>query len=229
MIFTSGAYNGESTTGYLRNAEIMNPLFTSLINDANAAGNYGPIGVVFSDWVLTDSHKYGTTTYNVQGVNIVPAIIENNFHYAADFVLDDELFADGAEDAYDVFEGKEYFMRNIGTGKLLSCGGRYGTHATCADYGIRITPSWVSNDNTYVLKTTFAQWGNPGCLGSDAYIDNTGLHYFSIKYAGQENTFYFTFEDGGSTKALTATPNSGWVDGTSILISTMVIQCRSGK
>lgn len=211
FIFTSGAYGEEKTKGYLANATTTNPLLTNLINTAT---QHGPTGVVFSDWVLTDSHTYSGTTYATMGIPLVTSIIENNFSYAEEFILDDELFADGAEDAYDVFEGKEYFMRNIGTGKLLSCGGKYGTHATCADYGIRITPSWSSNDNTYVLKTTFAQNGNPGCLGSDAYIDNTGLHYFSLKYAGQDNTFYFTFEDGGNTKALTATPNSGWVDGT---------------
>lgn len=201
MIFTSGAYAGENTKGYLKNAEYTNPHLTSLLNNAETSG---PTGIVFSDWVLTDSHKYSTTTYSTQGIGLVSAIIENNFKYIGNYILDDELFASDPDSNVDLFEGKEYFLRNIATGQYLSAGADWGTHASVDGQGIRITPIYDNFQDTYQLKTTFRQGAVDNFIGSNCYVDNTEGNSFKAEYTGNGNIFYFTFLEGGVTKALTA-------------------------
>lgn len=67
------AYTGSTSTsdGYKANSAVTAPVLMDCMNN-----NPGPAGVVLADYVLTS-----TTTYN--GVELVDAIIKNNFEYLA--------------------------------------------------------------------------------------------------------------------------------------------------
>lgn len=214
MIFTSGAYEGENTKGYLKNATHTNPLLTSLLRTDE---NVGPTGVVFSDWVLTDSHD----SYATMGVDLVPAIIENNFRYIDRFILDDELFNENPDLNVDLFEGKEYFMRNVGTGQFLTAGANWGTHVSIGDLPVKITPLFMQINNTYALKTTFRLGNTDNFIGLDAqgeyYVDRPSGTEFRAVYTGKGNTFYFVADD--SNKALAAISVGGFADGTQYFVN----------
>lgn len=66
-----------------------NPWLTGLINGSEVKG---PVGIVFSDWVLADRHTCRDVEYEVKGNDLMTAIIENNSGYIDRFILDDELF-----------------------------------------------------------------------------------------------------------------------------------------
>ena len=210
MIFTSGAYEGENTKGYLKNATHTNPLLTSLLRTDE---NVGPTGVVFSDWVLTDSHD----SYATMGVDLVPAIIENNFRYIDRFILDDELFNENPDLNVDLFEGKEYFMRNVGTGQFLTAGADWGTHTAIGNFPIRVTPSFIKVTNTYTFKTTFRQGNVDNFIGSNYFVDNSNGQEFKAVYTGNGNIYYFVAD--GANEAMTAMPVSGYADGTEYIVN----------
>lgn len=203
VIFTSGAYNGENTNGYLKNATYMNPFFTDLIQNSTVKG---PTGTVFSDWVLVDEHSGNA----VKGVNLVSAIYLNNFDYVADYILDDELF--GAANAENYWEnGKEYFLQNRETGLFLSSGADWGTHAVLNDAPIRLTLVYDENNNTYALRTT---QGASGGLGANYYVDNGTPAEFS---AQREGDGYFSFHLDGKAMSAITTGNT-YADGTVYLV-----------
>ena len=209
MMFTSGAYKGENTDGYLRNATYTNPHFTSMLRTAQQNGASGPTGAVFSDWVLTDSHSGNAT----MGVDLVPAIYENNFYYIKDFMLDDELFS--ASDAESYWEdGCHYFMRNVGTGELLSAGADWGTHAVLGRYGIRITPVFDAANNLYSLHTTFTQGGAGNGIGDNYYVDNVSPAEFTATHVGGGH-FVFTLDDRAMGAARTG---NTYADGTEYIV-----------
>lgn len=209
MMFTSGAYKGENTDGYLRNATYTNPHFTSMLRTAQQNGASGPTGAVFSDWVLTDSHSGNAT----MGVDLVPAIYENNFYYIKDFILDDELFS--ASDAESYWEdGCHYFMRNVGTGELLSAGADWGTHAVLGRYGIRITPVFDAANNLYSLHTTFTQGGAVNGIGDNYYVDNVSPAEFTATHVGGGH-FVFTLADRAMGAARTG---NTYADGTEYIV-----------
>ncbi|MDE6831370.1 MAG: hypothetical protein K2J07_01370, partial [Muribaculaceae bacterium] len=145
FIFTSGAYGGENTNGYKKNAAQTNPYFTNLIKTATKKG---PTGIVMSDWVLTDN-------YDAKGVELVPTIVYNNFDYITDYILDDELFAQSDVEHENMWDdSKWYFLRNIGTGDFLSAGEWWGTHAVTAAHGIKVRPVINKEDGMYAFGTT---------------------------------------------------------------------------
>lgn len=214
MIFTSGAYDGENTKGYLKNATYTNPHFTSLLRTAQQNGQSGPTGTVFSDWVLTDSHD----GYDTKGVELVPAIYENNFYYIKDYILDDELFKNsGGENLWE--EGRQYFMRNVATGELLSAGADWGTHAALGKYGIRITPAFDQSNNVYALNTTFTQGGVLNGIGENYFVDNTSPAQFSAKRVGSG---YYMFTRGAMALGAVAASNT-YADGTTYLVDGVAI------
>ena len=209
FIFTSGAYGGENTKGYLSNATTTNPLLTNLINTAT---QHGPTGVVFSDWVLTDSHTYSGTTYATMGIPLVTSIIENNFSYAEEFLLDDELFADDPTSNIDIFEGKTFFMRNVGTGLFLTAGANWGTHAALGEVGIRITPTYDSANKTYTLATSLGG-GNIGWDGGGWYVDwaGSGMEFKPV-YSGQGTAYAMLATIDGAEKAMTPVAVDGFLN-----------------
>ncbi|MDE6339688.1 MAG: hypothetical protein K2K97_07880, partial [Muribaculaceae bacterium] len=170
IIFTSGAYGGENTSGYKKNAAETNPYFTNLIK---TAAKKGPTGIVLSDWVLTDN-------YSAQGVALVPAIIDNNFDYISDYILDDILFA--KPDAEKYWEdGKEYFLRNVGTGEFLSVGATWGTRAAMSsNEGLPVKLKFNEDDGTYYIQTSLNSNGM-GYDGAGYYMDYGNLEPFEAK------------------------------------------------
>lgn len=215
MTFTSGAYtvnqsgiNKENTKAYLENATHINPLFTNLVKNADKKG---PTGIVFSDWVLIDSHD----GYATMGVELVPTIIYNNFDYIDQYILDDELFAEEAENIWE--DGKEYFIRNVATGELLSAGADWGTHAVLNKYGIRITFVYDKNNNAYQLKTSLINdgSGNNGGISSEYYVDNPSPALFKAHREGQ-GRFSFSLGDQYMTAV---THSNTYADGTVYLIN----------
>lgn len=196
LIFTSGAYGGENTSGYKKNAAVTNPLFTGLIKSATKKG---PTGIVLSDWVLTDN-------YNAQGVELVPTIIYNNFDYISDYILDDELFTDDDVEYENIWDdSKWYFMRNVGTGDFLSAGQWYGTHAATAPHGIKVRLVFSKSTGEYAIGTTLNRSSlTSAALGKDCYVDNTNdWRYFKVTHLGG-GKYSFTYDDNGTTKTLAA-------------------------
>ena len=195
MMFTSGEGTTSGQKGYLGNAQITHPLLIGLINNAEQSG---PTGIVLSDWVLVDSHEYSGTTYNTQGAAVVTAIIENNFKYIKEFILDDELFTDGIPEIPEAnsISGKEYFFRNVATGQFLSSGADWGTRSIIADQGIRIKPLYSRLDGNYMLSTTMRQHGEyvPNFLGPDLYVDNSSFLPVNFVPAGTPDTYYITYK-----------------------------------
>ena len=192
MCFTSGALYNENRTGYAQNATHTNPHLTNLIKQSAAEGKAGPTGIVLSDWVLTD--KYGN--YETKGVDLIPAIIYNNFDYISEFILDDELFSGNLETAETFWDlNTQYIFRNKATGKFLSAGANWGTHAVLGDVPIRITPRFDASTGMHTLLTTFRQGNTVNYLGANAYIDNSEPCLLKVKMVG-EKTFTFTREDG---------------------------------
>lgn len=215
MCFTSGEYAGSGTKAYLNNAIHTNP---HLINLINTSEKKGPIGIVFSDWVLTQSHNYKDVDYKTDGVDLVNAIIENNFYYINNFILDKDLFV--PIDRTSLWDDqKQYFVKNIGSNLLLSSGGTWGTHATAANYGIRVTPCYDKFTDTYTFATT---QGN-GYVGMDGektfYVDFAPATEFKVnKTDGDNDVYSFTFDMDGVKKAFTAEAVSGWLDGTQYMV-----------
>lgn len=192
MCFTSGALYNENRTGYAQNATHTNPHLTNLIKQSAAEGKAGPTGIVLSDWVLTD--KYGN--YETKGVDLIPAIIYNNFDYISEFILDDELFSGNLETAETFWNlNTQYIFRNKATGKFLSAGANWGTHAVLGDVPIRITPRFDASTGMHTLLTTFRQGNTVNYLGANAYIDNSEPCLLKVKMVG-EKTFTFAREDG---------------------------------
>lgn len=205
MIFTSGAYNGENTNGYLKNATYTNPYFTNLIKNAEKKG---PTGIVFSDWVLTDSHNGNAT----MGVELVPTIFLNNFDYVSEYMLDDELFSSAeVENFWE--DGKEYFIRNVATGKFISAGANWGTHAVLNDDPLRLKLIYDQNNNVYNISSSLSNNGTTAGIGLDEfneyYIDFPTLTNFTVK---RESAGIFSFCNGSS--ALSYTEVNGFIDGT---------------
>ena len=208
MCFTSGALYNENRTGYAQNATHTNPHLTNLIKQSVADGKAGPTGIVLSDWVLTD--KYGN--YETKGVDLIPAIIYNNFDYISEFILDDELFSGNLETAETFWDvNTQYIFRNKATGKFLSAGANWGTHAVLGDVPIRITPRFDNTTGMHSLLTTFRQGNTVNYLGANAYIDNSEPCLLKVKMVG-DKTYTFAREDGTMLTAVTA--DQVYADGT---------------
>ena len=201
MCFTSGEYTS-GRTGYANNASYTNPLLTQLIKESEVKG---PAGIIFSDWVLTDS--YGS--YQTKGVELIPTIINNNFDYISEFILDDELFAQMDVEAF-WDNGKQYFMRNVGTGNFLSAGRDWGTHAALNKYGIKVSPV-MEEDGSYTINTTLnnSSSTNGGALGEDMYVDNPTPAHFTVTHMGGGK---FVFTKGGKNLAAANEAETGFQD-----------------
>lgn len=232
MIFTSGEYKLEyqgekkasGQSAYLRNATFTNPLLTQLINDATESG---PTGMVFADWVLLDKFTYSNIEYPVKGDELVTAVIENNFKYIKDYIIDYDIVKEETCDETDRFGSKEYYMRHVGTGQFLSAGADWGTHAVLhPTHGIRVTPIFNKRNGQYVLKTTFAQNGTTNFLGNDCYIDNTGMNpltFVEVSPGIYHITLQGTVNENGTERAATLALTSEltgntYNDGTTLLI-----------
>ena len=205
MTFTSGEYQGVRSgikaggrSGYAYCANQLNPYYTALINDT-PADKKGPCGIILSDWVLTDYSQ--DNQYQVYGNELVPAIAMNNFDYIQNYILDDEVF-DGNEVVHENIweDGKQYFMRNVGTGNFLSTGLWWGTHAVTAAHGIKVTPEIDSSTGKYTIKTTL---GAQGGFGRNYYVDNVGDHQeFDVKHIGNGKFVFTHFDDDNNLKAM---------------------------
>ncbi|MDE7437169.1 MAG: hypothetical protein K2M93_01665 [Muribaculaceae bacterium] len=208
MLFTSGAYPSENTAGYLTNATHTNPLFTKLINESEKKG---PTGIVFSDWVLTDSHTYSGSTYATMGVDLVKAIWENNFAYAADYILDDEKFTStpSGEEKVNQFPDGPYFLRNVGTGEYLSAGTTWGTHAALNKNGIRVSFNYDPTEDAYTFSTLTSKF--LGWDGSGLYVDWGSGEPLSLKKLGN-GKYAFVATLDGKERGLCAEPAEGFRD-----------------
>lgn len=186
MPFTSGCYGkfpiADQTTGYEDNATYTNPHFTSLLRTAQADGTTGPAGTVFSDWVLVDTQN----KKSVMGVDLIPAIYENNFYYIKNFILDDELFtAEAAENFWT--PNTKYFMRNVGAGQYLAAGAWWSTRLVLSDHPQPVKMDFEQQNAAYKIITNFNQGNVTNGIGADFYIDNTAPILLTAKYLGGAN------------------------------------------
>lgn len=206
MCFTSGALDGENRTGYAKNASNTNPHLTNLIKQSAAEGKAGPTGIVLSDWVYVTEDSGYKTDGETADTQIVPTIALNNFDYISEFILDDELFSGNLETAETFWDlNTQYIFRNKATGKFLSAGANWGTHAVLGDVPIRITPRFDNTTGMHSLLTTFKQPEKEvGYIGENAYVDNPEPCLLKVKMVG-EKTFTFARENG---KMLSAAESS---------------------
>lgn len=202
MCFTSGALYNENRTGYAQNASHTNPHLTNLIKQSAADGKAGPTGIVLSDWVYVTEDSGYKTDGETADTQIVPTIALNNFDYISEFILDDELFSGNLETAETFWDlNTQYIFRNKATGKFLSAGANWGTHAVLGDVPIRITPRFDNTTGMHSLLTTFKQPEKEvGYIGENAYVDNTEPCLLKVKMVG-EKTFTFAREDGSMLTA----------------------------
>lgn len=215
MIFTSGEYNGSGTKAYLNNAVETNPHLTKLISESTVKG---PVGIVFSDWVLADKHTYSNVEYEVKGNDLVTAIIENNFAYADHYRVDEDVmtYPEGTNNWDD---SKEYFLRNVKTGKLLSSGGTWGTHAVLGNYGMHVVPVYDKYEDVYTFSTTSGN-GNIGLDNAPSfYIDFAPATAFKLlPVDGKDGVYILSYTADGKQMAFTPDPVSGWIDGTEYML-----------
>lgn len=212
MCFTSGALYNENRTGYAQNASHTNPHLTNLIKQSAADGKAGPTGIVLSDWVYVTEDSGYKTDGETADTQIVPTIALNNFDYISEFILDDELFSGNLETAETFWDlNTQYIFRNKATGKFLSAGANWGTHAVLGDVPIRITPRFDASTGMHTLLTTFRQGNTVNYLGANAYIDNSEPCLLKVKMVG-DKTFTFAREDGSMLTAVAA--DQGYADGT---------------
>lgn len=225
MCFTSGALYNENRTGYAQNASHTNPHLTNLIKQSADDGKAGPTGIVLSDWVYVTEDSGYKTDGETADTQIVPTIALNNFDYISEFILDDELFSGNLETAETFWDlNTQYIFRNKATGKFLSAGANWGTHAVLGDVPIRITPRFDNTTGMHSLLTTFKQGGgdavnyiapNPnGSDPDDPYVDTQTPCLMKVKVVGDivDKTFTFARADG---KMLTAEiADQGYGDGT---------------
>lgn len=197
MCFTSGALYNENRTGYAQNASHTNPHLTNLIKQSAADGKAGPTGIVLSDWVYVTEDSGYKTDGETADTQIVPTIALNNFDYISEFILDDELFSGNLETAETFWDlNTQYIFRNKATGKFLSAGANWGTHAVLGDVPIRITPRFDNTTGMHSLLTTFKQPEKEvGYIGENAYVDNPEPCLLKVKMVG-DKTYTFTREDG---------------------------------
>ena len=202
MCFTSGALYNENRTGYAQNASHTNPHLTNLIKQSAADGKAGPTGIVLSDWVYVTEDSGYKTDGETADTQIVPTIALNNFDYISEFILDDELFSGNLETAETFWDlNTQYIFRNKATGKFLSAGANWGTHAVLGDVPIRITPRFDNTTGMHSLLTTFKQPEKEvGYIGSNAYVDNPEPCLLKVKMVG-DKTFTFAREDGSMLTA----------------------------
>lgn len=215
MIFTSGCYPVESTAGYLTNATKTNPLLIKLLNEYSSKG---PLGIVFSDWVLSDTHRYLGKSYETKGKSLVNAIIAHNFSYISDYILDEMLFG---EEASRLPDGK-FFLRNIGSGKFIGAGAEAGAQAVLSDYPVWLSASG-SGENEYMLRTTFRRMDKDNFLGEDFMLDSGKGLRLSATNTGRAGAFIFSYTDSkGHTVSLAPKrADFHFGDGTDSIISSV--------
>lgn len=203
------------TNAYKANAETMNPLF---FNHVEAKPDKGPLGIIFSDYVLRGDTKEvsGDNRYLVQGDKLVDVIIDNNFKYMNDYILDTTIdqFNPDKSQTVDMFEGKEYFIRNVATGEFMTAGGTWGTLLCLDKVGIRIKPVMDASSGAYRFMTTFRNNNvdNGIYIGlneddteqNEFYVDGGSQTEFNVHYTGKGTQFTITrFND--NSKALSFT------------------------
>lgn len=178
MNFTSrGAWNSR----YGTNAKEMNPF---AINWLSTNLGKGPLGIIYSDYVLRSEYS---------GSELVYKIIENNFtggsnapvvRYAIDETLD--------------WNSPTVYIRNVQTGLYLANGLWWGTHAVTDDCGL---PVKLIKQSDGTIKIVSPLDGNNGKgLGDNDYIDNGSPATVQMNTVAGTN--YVTFTLNGTSKRL---------------------------
>lgn len=177
MNFTSrGAWNSR----YGTNAKEMNPF---AINWLNSNLGKGPLGIIYSDYVLRSEYS---------GSELVYKIIENNFtggsnapvvRYAIDETLD--------------WNSPTVYIRNVETGLYLASGLWWGTHATTEDSGmpLKLVRQNGTSDGTYNGVYKITNTSNGSGLGDNLYIDNGNPIAFTVEQVPGEKYYTFTYNN----------------------------------
>ncbi len=118
-----------------------------------------------------------------------PVVVEFSYH-DYDPAIDD-VEEEVEKDENDL-SGK-YYLRNRETGKYLKAGGMWGTHAVQGEYGAEMEMTLVNGK--YTLESPIG-----GLTQGDPYMDQTAAKWTLV----QNGAYYsFTYDDNGTTKALT--------------------------
>lgn len=136
------------------------------------------------------SYLQDITFVNEQGEPLAdhwPCVAEFEYH-AYDPAVDDVLEGD--------LESTDCYLRNKQTGYFLKAGGWWGTHAMQGDYGTKMSLTKMP-DGKYVLLTPMGSL----CQG-DPYMNNPNNDRWTLYE--KDNYYAFTYDDNGTTRALTA-------------------------
>jgi len=100
--------------------------------------------------------------------------------------------------ATSIEPGTPYYMRNVATGKYLTAGGWWGTHAVVGDYGLPVTFE-DAGSGSYRARTPLGYF-----QGKDIYIDkpiNEGQAWSAVSVDGGK-AFAFTYQTDGTEVAV---------------------------
>lgn len=100
----------------------------------------------------------------------------------------------------------EYFLRNVASGKYLTLGGAWGTHAIQDNIGNRINLFKGENENEYGMRSTagfICDVDNNHPDHQDIYMDAYTLFYYTFTPTGEPDTYTITYlNDKGDKWAL---------------------------
>ena len=87
-----------------------------------------------------------------------------------------------------ILEEGVYYIKNVATGKYLTCGGSWGTHVMVDDLGLDIKLQKSGNGSLWKLLTGFRTDNSldpVGALGEEGYVDNMVNTEHSIEQVGE--------------------------------------------
>lgn len=115
------------------------------------------------------------------------------------------------ENTGDALSGGQYYLRNVGTGKYINGGGWWDTHAVMSETGKLFTLTPVSTgDSDFILSSSY---GYPD--RDDMYLDKDESikHVWTFEKVEGESSWFLTYEDGDTKKALGLDEDSFYVNG----------------
>lgn len=142
--------------------------------------------------IVAESYHQDLSFINEEGEPLAdhwPCVVEFSYH-DYDPAIDD-VEEEEEKDENDL--SGTYYLRNRETGKFLKAGGMWGTHAVQGEYGAKMEMTLVNGK--YTLESPIG-----GLTQGDPYMDQTAAEWTLV----QNGTYYsFTYDDNGTTKALT--------------------------
>lgn len=188
------SYGGSLMVGDLGNqkGEVVDKIF--YINNTDASGvHLSANGYLQDDSFLRED---GTTPLADHHPIVIEFKIEDNYQAP-----------DPGEVVEDELANKEYYIRNVSTGKYFKAGGAWGTHSCQSGIGGRVVVLKGDAEGEYALRSTLGFINDPSnfSYGADFYMDAAAPRYFKFIPVEGTDAYYITWKDAdGNEKAIAA-------------------------